>query len=127
MNYSVSCLGDSGLWTCGSDEILRLYNLQGKLLRSVQNKSENTPADISVTRSGDLVYADCDDRSINLVSDIQKQTQVTLLGKKSNTKIQTLTTLQGWKPFGLCSTSSGDLLVIMTSDDDDDDDDDDDL
>ncbi|XP_078340201.1 uncharacterized protein LOC111106790 [Crassostrea virginica] len=102
--YNVSCLSDSELWTCGyNDNILRLYNLQGELLRSVPTKSGNKPRDIAVTRSGGLVYSDYRDRSINLVS---------------GTQIQTLITLRGWIPWGLCSTSSGDLLVIMTSDDD---------
>ena len=54
------------------------------------------PRDIAVTRSGDLVYADYKDRSINLVSDTQIQTLII---------------------HGLCSMSSGDLLVIRTSDD----------
>ncbi|XP_078330988.1 uncharacterized protein LOC144624841 [Crassostrea virginica] len=100
--YSVACLSDNELWTGGDDNILRLYNLQGELLRSVQTKSWKDPRDIAVTRSGDLVYADPADSSINLVSD---------------TQIQTLISLRGWKPRSLCSTSSGDLLVIMTSDD----------
>ncbi|XP_078331323.1 uncharacterized protein LOC111126685 [Crassostrea virginica] len=100
--YRVSCLSDSELWTRGTDNMLRLYNLQGELLRSVQTKSGNWPWDIAVTRSGDLVYADYINRSINLVS---------------GTQIQTLITLRGWKPRGLCSTVSGDLLVIMRSDD----------
>nr|XP_022333218.1 uncharacterized protein LOC111130433 [Crassostrea virginica] len=100
---SVSCLSDSELWTRGiNDNILRLYNLQGELLRSVQTKSGYKPRDIAVTRSGDLVYSDDRDRSINLVS---------------GTQIQTLITLRGWRPLYLCSMSSGDLLVIMTSDD----------
>nr|XP_022316362.1 uncharacterized protein LOC111120021 [Crassostrea virginica] len=99
----VSCLSDSELWTCGGYNILRLYNLQGELLRSLQTKSGNMPWDIAVTRSGDLVYTDPWDSSINLVR---------------GTQIQTLITLQGWTPRGLCTTSSGDLLVIMTSDDD---------
>ena len=60
------------------------------------------PQDITMTRSGTLVYADYLNRSINLVS---------------GTQIQTLITLRGWKPFGLCSTSSGDLLVIQNRDD----------
>ncbi|XP_078331716.1 uncharacterized protein LOC144625278 [Crassostrea virginica] len=103
--WSVSCLSDSELWTCGgffNDKILRLYNLQGELLRSVQTKSGHDPLDIAVTRSGDLVYTDSRDRSINLMS---------------GTQIQRLITLRGWEPDGLCSTSSGDLLVIMRSDD----------
>nr|XP_022290060.1 probable E3 ubiquitin-protein ligase MID2 [Crassostrea virginica]XP_022290129.1 probable E3 ubiquitin-protein ligase MID2 [Crassostrea virginica]XP_022290203.1 probable E3 ubiquitin-protein ligase MID2 [Crassostrea virginica] len=101
---NVSCQSDSELWTCGYREnILRLYNLQRKLLRSVKVKSGNHPQDIAVTRSGDLVYTDTSDRSINIVRDTHKQT---------------LIRLQGWRPSYLCSTSSGDLLVIIISDDD---------
>ena len=81
---------------------MKLYNLQGELLKSVQTKSGNQPTDIAVTPSGDLVYTDYEDNSINRVS---------------GTEIQTLITLQGWKPLFLFSKSSGDLLVIMTSDD----------
>ena len=101
--YSVSCLSDSELWTLGNDTILRLYNLQGELLQSVQTKSKNRPRDIAVTWGGELVYSDFWDSSINLVSD---------------TKIQTLVRLQGWSPRYLCRTYHRNLLVIMTSDDD---------
>nr|XP_022309160.1 uncharacterized protein LOC111114909 [Crassostrea virginica] len=101
--YNVSCLSDEEIWTRGNNEIMKLYNLKGELLRSVQTKSGDAPEDIAVTRSGGLVYADWDDRSINLVS---------------GTQIQTLITLRGWIPLYLCSTVSGDLLVIMDSDDD---------
>ncbi|XP_078331222.1 uncharacterized protein LOC144625045 [Crassostrea virginica] len=100
---SMSCLSDSELWTRGYDDnILRLYNLHGEVLRSVQTKSGNLPWDIAVTRSGGLVYADPEERSINLLS---------------GTQIQTLITLRGWRPCYLCSMASGDLLVIMDSDD----------
>nr|XP_022308294.1 uncharacterized protein LOC111114299 [Crassostrea virginica] len=99
--FNVSCLSDEEIWTSGNSEIMKLYNLKGELLKSVQTKSGNIPADIAVTRSGGLVYTDYNDRFINLVS---------------GTQIQTLITLWRWRPQGLCSTSSGDLLVIMTSD-----------
>nr|XP_022305809.1 uncharacterized protein LOC111112569 [Crassostrea virginica] len=101
--YNVSCLSDEEIWTRGDNKIMKLYNLKGELLKSVQTKSGNVPWDIAVTRSGGLVYTDGSDRSINLVS---------------GTQIQTLITLRGWRPLHLCSTSSRDLLVIMTSDDD---------
>nr|XP_022303268.1 E3 ubiquitin-protein ligase TRIM71-like [Crassostrea virginica]XP_022303269.1 E3 ubiquitin-protein ligase TRIM71-like [Crassostrea virginica] len=98
----VSCLSDEEIWTSGDNKIMMLYNLKGELLKSVQTKSGNDPEDIAVTRSGGLVYIDSDDSSINLVS---------------GTQIQTLITLWGWRPRGLCSTSTGDLLVIMESND----------
>eukprot|EP00105_Crassostrea_gigas_P040424 XP_019924572.1 PREDICTED: tripartite motif-containing protein 45-like [Crassostrea gigas] len=82
---SVSCLSDEEMWTCGDDNIMRLYNLSGKLVKSVRTKSGYHPRDIAVTRSGDLVYTDYHDRTVNIVK---------------NKKIKTVIRLQGWKPRG---------------------------
>ncbi|XP_052692048.1 uncharacterized protein LOC128170134 [Crassostrea angulata] len=80
-----------------------LYNLQGELVKSIQTKSGNTPWDIDVRRSEDLVYTDYSNRTVNIVK---------------NTKIKELIKLQGWIPFKICSTSSGDLLIVIVSNED---------
>ncbi|XP_061171173.1 uncharacterized protein LOC133180717 [Saccostrea echinata] len=100
--HSVTCLSDEEIWTRGDDKIMKLYNLQGKLLKSIQTKSGNKPRGIAVTRSGDLVYTEPDTRTVNIMK---------------NKQIQEVIRLQGWKPRYVCSTSSGDLLVTMNSDD----------
>lgn len=99
---SVSCLSDDNIWTCGKDPVMRLYNLQGNLVKEIQTKSGKRPLDIAVTRSGDLVYSDFQDRTVNIVND---------------TKIRTMIKILGWRPCYICSTSYDDLLVVNISDD----------
>ncbi|XP_056015689.1 E3 ubiquitin-protein ligase TRIM36-like [Ostrea edulis] len=100
--YSVSCLSEDQVWTCGDNETMKLLNLQSKLLTSIQTKSGNIPEDIAVTRDGDLVYTDYIDNTINIVK---------------NKQIQTVITLQGWRPRYVCCTAGNDILVTMESDD----------
>ncbi|XP_065929579.1 tripartite motif-containing protein 2-like [Magallana gigas] len=99
----VLCQSNGDIWTSGNDKMMRLYNLQGKLVKSVQTKSGNRPEDIAKTRSGDLVYTDKDDRTVNIIK---------------NTDIQTVIRLQGWRPLSFCCTFSGDILVVVISNND---------
>ncbi|XP_019929500.3 tripartite motif-containing protein 3 [Magallana gigas] len=98
---SVSCLSDDEVWTSGDDNMMRLYNIHSKLVKSIQTKSGEIPWGIAVTKSGELVYTDHNDRTVNIVK---------------NTQIQTMIRLRGWYPLYVCSTS-GDLLVVMITDD----------
>ncbi|XP_056007116.1 E3 ubiquitin-protein ligase TRIM71-like [Ostrea edulis] len=100
--HSVSCLSEDQVWTGGENETMKLLNLQSKLLTSIQTKSGKQPQDIAVTRDGDLVYTDISNNTVNLIK---------------NKQIQTVITLQGWVPRGVCCTADNDLLVIMDSDD----------
>nr|XP_034315666.1 E3 ubiquitin-protein ligase TRIM71-like [Crassostrea gigas]XP_034315667.1 E3 ubiquitin-protein ligase TRIM71-like [Crassostrea gigas] len=96
----VSCLSDEEVWTHGRDNMMRLYNLHGKLVKSIQTKSWQVPNDIAVTQSGELVYTDPYHRTVK---------------KVKNTQIQTVIKLESWIPGFVCSTSIGDLLVVVIS------------
>ncbi|XP_062619825.1 tripartite motif-containing protein 55-like [Saccostrea cucullata] len=98
--YNVACLNDEEIWTTGNNKTMKLYSInQGSLLKSITTTSGKWPSDIAVTKSGDLVYTDYKDRTVNIV--------------KNDEKIEEVIRLQKWKPKGVCSTASGDLLVIM--------------
>ncbi|XP_062615598.1 tripartite motif-containing protein 3-like isoform X2 [Saccostrea cucullata] len=98
--HHVTCFLDDQLYTGGNGTSMRLYNLKGKLLKSIQTKSGNKPCDIALMKNGHLVYTDPLARTINIVK---------------TKKIQEMIRLQGWEPYYVCSTSSGDLLVTMLS------------
>lgn len=99
---SLACLNDLEVWALGGDNIMKLYSYQGEQLKSVETKSKENPCDIAVTMSGELIYADYRERTVNVVR---------------KTEIQSVISLLGWKPRNVSSTSAGDLLVVMCCDD----------
>lgn len=48
---------------------MRLYNLQGDLIKSVQTNSGYQPCDIALTSSGHLVYTDYNEKTVNIVKE----------------------------------------------------------
>ncbi|XP_048729648.2 E3 ubiquitin-protein ligase TRIM71-like [Ostrea edulis] len=97
---NVACLSDEEIWTHGNSSTMKLFSIyQGSRLKSIATKSGNTPGDLVVTNSGDLVYTDYHDRTVNIVK---------------NEQIQTVIRLKNWNPRGVCSTFSDGLLVIMS-------------
>lgn len=98
---SLSCLNDEDVWTCSSDSILRLYNLKGELMRAIHTKSGNKPYDIAVTKNGDLVYTDKEEKTVNISKNEQTRTQIRL---------------RKWEPLGVCCTTSVDLLIVLNND-----------
>lgn len=98
----VLCKNDEFMWTCGGDNMMRLYNLEGNLIESIQTKSEKMPWDITITKCGDLVYTDYYDRSVNIIKEKQ---------------VQEVIKLKKWRPLRLCCGSQDDLLIIMISPD----------
>ncbi|XP_048770229.2 uncharacterized protein LOC125676401 [Ostrea edulis] len=81
----------------GNNDILRCMNTKGALLAEIVTEST---ADLTVTREGYLVYIDWWDKSIKI--------------RKSG-KNEWLITSEDFYPWGICSTSTDDLLVTMKS------------
>ncbi|XP_062598542.1 uncharacterized protein LOC134259967, partial [Saccostrea cucullata] len=102
--YNVACFSDEEIWTSGDDSTMKLFSInQGSLLKSITTKSGTTHFSIEVTKSGDLVYTDYKDRTVNIA-------------KNEKINVEEMIRLQDWKPRAACTTSLDDLLVIMVND-----------
>ncbi|XP_062584840.1 uncharacterized protein LOC134246483 [Saccostrea cucullata] len=94
---SVACVGIDEAWVCGSDKVMRLVDIHGSLQESVTTSDQCYPDDISVTKQGELIYSDYGSKTVNIVRRGRSETLIT--------------TPQGWTPWELCCTKSGDILV----------------
>nr|XP_022299820.1 uncharacterized protein LOC111108315 isoform X2 [Crassostrea virginica] len=99
---NVTCLNDEQIWTSGENSDIKCFNIQGVIQKTIQLKSGKFPSDIAVESDGALLYSAGSPRTVY---------------KVKNDQTEEIITLQGWRPFNLCVTSSDDLLVTMYSDD----------
>lgn len=74
---SGSCLSNEEIWLTSEDSVIRLYNLREEnVSKSIHTKSGSPPKDIAVTSSGDLVYTDYTDRTVNIVKNTNIHTVI---------------------------------------------------
>ncbi|XP_078341740.1 uncharacterized protein LOC111106671 [Crassostrea virginica] len=99
---SVTCLNEEHIWTSGKIAVIKCFNSQSVLQKTIRKKSGDWPDDIAVHRDGALLYSDLKTSTVYMVK---------------NDQTEKIIRLQGWEPKNLCATSSGDLLVTMFSDD----------
>nr|XP_034305086.1 uncharacterized protein LOC105335752 [Crassostrea gigas]XP_034305087.1 uncharacterized protein LOC105335752 [Crassostrea gigas] len=99
---SVTCVNEDRIWTSGETNNIKCLNINGSLLQTIHTKSGKWPIDIAVDRDGDLLYSEWETRTVN---------------KVKNRQTEELIRLQGWRPYNLCVTSTGDLLLTMYIDD----------
>ncbi|XP_061182712.1 uncharacterized protein LOC133191586 [Saccostrea echinata] len=102
--FKVACVGSDKAWISGTDKMITCVDIHGAVQDTVTSTCKTFPDDITVTRQGELIYSDANNRTVNIVRD---------------GKTETLnTTPRSWHPQGLCCTRSGDILVSMGTTDD---------
>nr|XP_034310189.1 uncharacterized protein LOC117683973 [Crassostrea gigas] len=96
--YTVNCLSDEEIWIHGQNNIMTLYSIYVETLNSVVTQSGYGAWDITLTKTGNFLYTDIKDKTVNLMQ---------------NKVVHQVIKLQGWISLFLCSTSTDDLLVTM--------------
>jgi hypothetical protein len=99
--HRVVCVGSDRAWISGIDRVIHSVDIHGTVQATVTSTCKNYPDDITVNRQGELIYSDGSNRTIDVVRH----------GKTENL----ITAPQGWHPWGLCCTRSGDILVSMVT------------
>lgn len=74
----VSCVDNDQFWTCGLDKFMRLYNVYGELVKTIQTDSGTMPMDVAVTKNGDLIYTDPGNSTVNIVTNTQRNVVIRL-------------------------------------------------
>lgn len=97
--HEVACLGKNEAWICGFryTTIITRIGINGKWKASLYNNI-HIVADIAVNVQGDLVYIYGDKGEI-----------------KGHPNSLTISIPQNWRPYSLCCSRSGDVLVSMSN------------
>ncbi|XP_062571889.1 uncharacterized protein LOC134233854 [Saccostrea cucullata] len=99
----MACVGSDKAWVSGRDKMITCVDIHGAVQDIVTSTCKKFPADIKVTKQGELIYSDYINRTVNIV-------------RSGKTK-KLVTTPRGWYPSGLCCTRSGDIVVGMVNTD----------
>ena len=98
--WNVVCVGANEAWISGDNETILRVDLEGAVQETV-TINDDWPNAIALTREGKLIYSDRNSSTVKI---------------SRQGKIETLiNTPNGWKPYGLCSTSTGDILVNLSN------------
>nr|XP_019919995.2 uncharacterized protein LOC105321134 [Crassostrea gigas] len=95
---SVTCLNEDRIWTSGTTNDIKCFNIEGSLCQTIRAKSGKYTNDIAVDNDGGLLYLNGITKTVNRVKNGQTEELIKLLG---------------WVPRNLCVSSTGDLLVTM--------------
>nr|XP_022324757.1 uncharacterized protein LOC111125344 [Crassostrea virginica]XP_022324758.1 uncharacterized protein LOC111125344 [Crassostrea virginica]XP_022324759.1 uncharacterized protein LOC111125344 [Crassostrea virginica] len=98
--YDMAVTDDQKVWMGGASNVLKLYDLQGHLQRTVTITAEGT---YICMYNKQVVYTDRNDNTAKKISD--------------DDTVVTIFTTGDWKPKGITGSASGDLLVCLNKDD----------
>ncbi|XP_062568368.1 uncharacterized protein LOC134230556 [Saccostrea cucullata] len=99
--WGVVCVGTDEAWVSGNNKVIRRVDIHGSVQESITTQCPFCPGAISVTRQGELIYSDYFNKTVNIV-------------RRGRSEVL-ITPPQGWGPWGLCCTRSGDILVNVNS------------
>nr|XP_022327790.1 uncharacterized protein LOC111127076 [Crassostrea virginica] len=100
--YDMALTADKEVWMGGSNGELKLFDLEGNLHghRTVPVKSEGL---YICMHNKHILFSDVADKAVKTFS--------------SNDTVLTMFTTGDWKPYGITSSASGDLLLCLRKDD----------
>ncbi|XP_078328825.1 uncharacterized protein LOC144623852 [Crassostrea virginica] len=94
------CIGGTEAWIFGEKKTITRIDIHGTVRDTVNTTCLSWPGGMSVTRGRELIYSDPTRRTVNIVRHGKSETLIT--------------TPQGWNPWRVSCTMSGDILVNVS-------------